>query len=268
VCIFGVALLGGRQLALAICTHEAAHRTLFASRWLNDWPTDWLCGRPIGLDLKKYRDHHFIHHTKTGTENDPDISLIEGLPTTKVSLARKFARDLVGVTGLKFIVGRVLMDAGLLKWTVASKMTSMPRQTIWQSLFNFIKNFTPTLITNLLLYLVLAIFGHPELYLFWILAYIIPYPLFIRIRALAEHACTERSTDMFLNTRTTRAGIIARAFFAPLNVNYHIEHHAMASVPWHNLPEMHRLLREKNIVDSPPSYWDVLIIVSSKSNSI
>src|SRR4051812_40513500 len=36
-----VIVLGGRQLALAVIMHEAAHGTLFRSKWLND-ATDWV----------------------------------------------------------------------------------------------------------------------------------------------------------------------------------------------------------------------------------
>lgn len=262
--ILGVCLLGGRQLALAICTHEATHRTLFATRRLNDGLTDWLCARPIGLDLYKYRDHHLIHHTKTGTDEDSDISLIEGMPTTRISLVRKFTRDLLGITGLKFLFGRVLMDAELMKWTVATNLEWLPRKSVPHHLACFLRNFTPTLLTNLLLLAILAAFGYAQLYWAWVVAYLIPYPLFIRIRALAEHAVTERSLDMFRNTRTTRAGLLARLFVAPLHVNYHIEHHALASAPWHRLPAIHSLLRERNIVEAPPSYWQVMAIVSSK----
>ena len=35
-------------------------------------------------------------------------------------------------------------------------------------------------------------------------------PLFVRIRSIAEHGCLPRSPDMFLNTRTTQAGWLAR----------------------------------------------------------
>ncbi len=261
--VLGIALLGGRQLALAICTHEATHRTLFATRGYNDGLTDWLCARPIGLDLYKYRDHHFIHHTKTGTDEDSDISLIEGLPTTRASLRRKLMRDLSGMTGLKFLLGRLLMDAELMKWTVATNVEWLPRQSTWHHVRCFLCNFMPTLMTNLALYAVLAAVGYGLLYWAWLLAYLIPYPLFIRIRALAEHAGTEKTLDMFLNTRTTRAGILARIFVAPLHVNYHIEHHAMASAPWHKLPAMHRLFRERGVVEQPPGYFDVMKLVSS-----
>lgn len=253
----------GRQLALAIITHEATHNTLFKTKWANESLTDWLCARPIGLDLAKYRAHHFIHHMKTGTAEDTDISLIAGLPTTKASLARKFIRDLTGLTGLKFLFGRILMDAEIIKWTVATNIERLPSRGVLIHFFRFIANAWPAVATNLLIFFLLYASGYPYLYLAWAVAYLIPYPLFIRIRALAEHAGTEQSTDMFKNTRTTKAGWIARTFVAPLHVNYHIEHHAMASVPWFRLPKMHRLLRERDQTASPPSYWQVMKIVSS-----
>ena len=57
-----VVVLGGRQLALAILMHEAAHRTLFENRFLNDVATDWLCARPVHGHVEKYRKHHLQHH--------------------------------------------------------------------------------------------------------------------------------------------------------------------------------------------------------------
>lgn len=261
----GVALLGGRQLALAILTHEASHKTLFASGWANDVLADWLCARPLGLDLAKYRVHHFIHHTRTGTPEDTDISLVAGLPCTRASLLRKFGRDLSGLTGLKFLLGRVLMDAGFLKWTVASQVEKLPQEgrTPWVVVKTFAGNTWKAVVMNGLLYGVLAATGHGELYLAWVLAYLIPYPLFIRIRAMAEHAGTERSADMFRNTRTTRAGWVARTFVAPCHVNFHIEHHAMASVPYYRLPEAHVLLRARGLAEEPPGYLEVIHRLSS-----
>ncbi len=265
VCVTGSAVLGGRQLGLAILTHEAAHNTLFNQRELNNWLTDWLCGRPIGLDVEKYRAHHFIHHAKTGTLEDTDISLVEGLPTTRRSLTRKFMRDLSGITGAKFLLGRVLMDAEVLKWTVASKVEKLPKNDrgLMDYLKAYIKNAAPTILTNAAIFVALWAVGHPKLYLAWVAAYMIPYPFLIRVRALAEHAGTEMTTDMFKNTRTTKAGWIARAFVAPFNVNFHIEHHVLASVPFYRLPQMHQMLREREIVDAPPTYMAVMKIVSS-----
>ena len=45
----------------------------------------------------------------------------------RASLARKLLRDMSGLTGLKFLLGRLLMDAGVLKWTVASDVVRLPQ---------------------------------------------------------------------------------------------------------------------------------------------
>ncbi|HBO9055286.1 fatty acid desaturase family protein [Pseudomonas aeruginosa] len=266
VFVIALALLAGRQLALAILMHDASHGTLFKTRYLNEVLVDWICARPIWNDLKKYRAHHLVHHAKTGQPEDTDLSLVAPFPTTRASLVRKLLRDISGLTGIKFFVGRFLMDAGYLKWTVANDLTRLPSegQTFASRTRIFLCNVAPTVITNALLFGVLWTTGYPWLYLAWVFAYMTPFAAFVRIRSLAEHACTEASADSFLNTRTTRAGILARATVAPINVNYHIEHHVMASVPYFRLPLMHRMLRERGATGVPPGYLEVLRIVSSR----
>jgi len=262
-----VAVIAGRQLALAIMMHDAAHGTLFKTKWLNDVLTDWVCARPIWNDLHKYRAHHFIHHTKTGTPDDTDISLVAGFPTTRASLTRKFLRDISGLTGLKFFLGRLLQDAGYLKWTVANDVVVLPANghRWYHYAASALRTMLPMLIANGVLFALFALSGHPLLYGVWVLAYATPFPLFVRIRSMAEHGCLERTPDMFQNTRSTRAGWIARSFVAPLRVHYHIEHHVMASVPYFRLQAMHRLLRERGAVSEPPGYVEVLRIISSSA---
>lgn len=259
-------VIAGRQLGMAILMHDAAHRSLFKTRWLNDTFVDWVCARPLWNDLAKYRVHHLVHHFKTGQAEDPDLSLSAPFPATRASLVRKFIRDVSGLTGLKFFCGRFLMDAGFVKWTVANDIVWLPKgkQTMWSRLTLFVRNITPMVVVNCLLFTLLSTTGHPGLYLFWILAYMTPFSLFVRIRSIAEHACTENSTDTFRNTRTTRAGLLARATVAPFHVNYHIEHHVMAAVPYFRLPIVHRLLRERGMADEPPGYIGVLENVTAK----
>jgi fatty acid desaturase len=263
--VVATAVIAGRQLCLAILQHEGSHGTLFKTRWLNDVLTDWLCARPIWQNLPKYKVHHFVHHTKTGTDLDPDISLHEGYPVTRRSLARKMLRDLVGLTGLKLVYGLVMMDAGVFKWTVANHIERLPQtgRTLTERLTTTVRNMAPMLITNAALYGILASTGHGWLYGAWVLAFLTLLPLFIRIRSIAEHGCLERTPDMFRNTRTTRAGWLARMTVAPVNVNYHLEHHVMASVPYYRLPQMHQWLRAKEALPKAPGYLDVLTLASS-----
>src|SRR5262252_7063791 len=49
--VIAVVVLGGRQLALAVLMHEAAHGTLFRTRWLNDVFASWVCARPVWSDI-------------------------------------------------------------------------------------------------------------------------------------------------------------------------------------------------------------------------
>lgn len=261
----GLAIVAGRQLCLGILQHDAAHSSLFRSKWCNDVLVDWLCARPIWNELHKYRPYHLTHHARTATEDDPDLCLVAAFPTTRRSLARKFARDLLGVSGLKFLVGRALMDAGVLSWSLTGDTRRLPQdgRAWWDYPRTFLRNAGGMLIANGVLAALFCAFGQGWLYGVWVLAYVTPFPLFIRIRSLAEHACLEPGADVLKNTRSTRAGWIARACVAPIRVNYHIEHHLMASVPYFRLPLLHRLLRDRGLVGAPPSYLAVLRQVSS-----
>ena len=260
MCALALAILAGRQLALAILMHDASHHSLFKTKWLNTHLTDWLCARPIWNDVSKYRPYHLKHHAKTSQPDDPDLGLVKNFPITQSSLFRKFFRDLNGQSGLKFLAGRVLMDLELLEWSVSNDPKPIPRddRSNLELAKNLLKNSSGMLISNAAIFSALWASGHPKLYLLWPLAYITPFPLFIRIRAMAEHAGLETSHSALSNTRTTRAGWLARALVAPIHVNYHIEHHLMASVPHQKLGRMHQMLREREYVDAPPSYLDVI----------
>jgi fatty acid desaturase len=100
--VFALFVIGARQLGLAVLMHEAAHRSLFASRRVNDFVGSWLCAYPVWSDLRAYRAYHLQHHAKTATAEDPDLSLVRPFPITRASLRRKVGRDLSGRTGLKF----------------------------------------------------------------------------------------------------------------------------------------------------------------------
>lgn len=267
LCIAALIILAGRQLALAIIMHDASHQSLFKTKWLNDTLTDWLCARPIWNDLHKYRAHHLRHHSKTSTVDDPDLSLVTGFPTTKKSLIRKFMRDLSGVTGFKFAVGRVLMDVEKMEWTVSNdrRWISQEGRRWFDYPKTFFKNSGGAIVTNAALFSALWASGHPKLYALWVLAYLTPFPLFLRVRSMAEHAGMETSHSALTNTRTTKAGYIARALVAPIHVNFHKEHHLMATVPYFKLPQMHQMLRDKGHVDEAPTYWQVLNELSNQA---
>lgn len=262
--ILALIVLGGRQLGCAILMHEGSHGTLFANKRLSRFVSDWFAGKLVWTDQARYRVHHGKHHRYTGTERDVDRSLVANLPTTRRGLYRKFLRDLLGLTGLKRLVGLFLMDMGLLKWTVATDTHRLPRRRLGEHLRSLVRNAWGVWLMNAALALVLWLCGQLWLYGVWVLAYLTTFSLFLRIRSLAEHACLEQSPDMLRNTRTTRAGWLARLTVAPLSVNYHLEHHLMPGVPYYRLAAMHRLLVERGFTPRAPGYLDVLRAVSAK----
>ncbi|MCG8416628.1 MAG: fatty acid desaturase family protein [Proteobacteria bacterium] len=266
--VVAVIVIGGRQLALAVLMHECAHRSLFRSRLLNEFCGQWLCGAPVWTHLTKYRKHHWRHHNHTGTEDDPDLGLVKPFPTSRRSLARKLLRDITGIAGIKRIVAILLMDFGYLQYTASVDARVIPQQgrRVRDVLRCGLGNILPVFLTNAGLFLLLHALGQAALYLLWVAAYLTTFSVFIRVRSIAEHACTDRSPDAFANTRTTRAGLLARLTVAPHHVNYHLEHHLLMTVPHYRLAAMHRMLRARlapNEIHIASGYLHVLRQVSA-----
>jgi fatty acid desaturase len=251
-------LLGSRQLALAIVMHEAAHTTLMRTRWLNEFCGQWLGGAPVFQNLAMYREHHLRHHRHTGTAHDPDLGLATPFPVSRRSLARKLARDVTGLTGAKVLLGSLLMLTGSLQYDASGGQRGPqggPRRgraswrTAWRAL-------APALAMQGAIAGVLALCAVAELYLLWLLAYLTVFQLLVRIRSIAEHAMTTDPLDGLNNSRTTTARGWERLLYAPLNVNYHLEHHMLAAVPYFRLPRMHALLRQRGTFAQPAALAD------------
>jgi fatty acid desaturase len=269
VFVAAVIILGGRQLALAVAMHEAAHGTLFRTRWLNEVLADWVCARPVWSDTARYREHHLGHHAHTGTDRDPDLGLALAEPMSRSSLRRKLLRDVTGASGLRRVLGLLAIDAELLAFDVGGTPRRARRRSAAYHLCALAKNIWRPVLANVVIAGVLYATGHAWVYLAWVVAYLTMFSLVIRVRSLAEHACTERTDDQLRNTRTTRANLFARMTFAPLHVNYHLEHHLLPTVPWWRLPALHRTLAARDVL--PPAsladgYVHVLRLVSRRSS--
>ena len=259
-------VLAGRQLALAVLMHEAAHGTLFRARWANERLADWLCARPVWSDAARYRRHHLQHHGHTGTERDPDLGLALARPMTRRSLARKIARDLSGATGVRRVIGLLMIDAELLAYDVGGNIRRAERRPLAHHARALARNVWRPVAANAVMLAALWLAGCPWVYTAWIVAYLSPFSLFVRVRSLAEHACMDRGPDPLRNTRTMRAGVLARITVAPLHVNYHLEHHLVPTVPWFRLPALGRLLAARDAIPAGSrldSYVDVLRAVSA-----
>ena len=253
--LFALAVIGTRQLGLSLLMHEAAHRTLFKNRTLNDFVGNWLCAYPVWSDLGPYRRYHLQHHAKNWTPEDPDLNLATPFPVTWASMRRKIWRDLTGQTAWKRVKYTLKRDLG------GMNVQQFGSNRGW-------RNLRGVAITNFVLLATLVACGHAALYLLWIGAWFTTHHLVVRLRSIAEHAMVPDPSDPLNNTRTTLAHWWERLLIAPNYVNYHLEHHLVMTVPHYNLPRMHRLLRDRGVLDRAcvaNGYLGVLRLAASKA---
>ena len=251
-----IAVIGTRQLGLAILMHEAAHGGLSSNRSLNDWLGQWLCAVPVGADLKVYRPYHLSHHKYAQQPEDPDLVLSEPFPVTPASLRRKIIRDLTGQT---FFKQRVLF--------ALKAFASRRDEDVAEGAVVTGKSVAPFLLVNAAMLTGLTLAGVWWAYfVLWLLPLATWFPMVTRIRNIAEHACVEGSADDALRAaRTTRASWLERAFIAPYWVNFHAEHHLFMHVPCWRLARLHQAVRaqpEGQRMEVAKGYLAVLKIAS------
>ena len=229
-----VAVIGTRQLGLAILMHEAAHGGLSPHTRANDVIGHWLCAVPVGASLDLYRPYHLSHHKYAQQPEDPDLVLSAPFPVTRASLRRKIVRDLTGQT---FFKQRVLF--------LFKAFANQRDEDIAEGAVVTGRSVLPFLLVNAALLAGLTHAGAWWAYfVLWLLPMATWFPMVTRLRNIAEHACVEGSaTDAFRAARTTRASWWERAFIAPYWVNFHAEHHLFMHVPCWKLPALHRAVR-------------------------
>lgn len=247
--LLAIPLLGGRQMGLAVLMHEAGHKTLFRSQALNEWLGQWLCAYPVLGDCAAYGASHREHHRTAGTAADPDLPNYQNYPVSRDSFLRKMKRDATGRSGLNLLRGLFSSQGRSIMMRDGEKSNAV-RQG---------------LLVNLLMFSVLLLLGVGQLYLLWVIAYVTAYPLIARIRQVAEHGNVPDLFDLDprLNTRTTIPRWFERLIFCPNGVNYHVEHHLLASVPCYKLGALHASLKQQGFYTGyedtlARGYWDVI----------
>jgi len=278
-----LAVIGGRQLGLAILMHDGAHGLLHPDRKMNNFLGQWLTGAATGSDLHAYRTYHLTHHKFTQQPEDPDLSLSAPFPTSSQSLRRKAIRDLTGQTffkqrshqfaaawrGVKVILrGQTDHARARLDTSAGRTFNLQSRSGIDAPIANAdgAKTTAYTVGRFMMVQIVLLslslLFSGWVPYVLWLIALASTFQLFLRARNIAEHACTTTgSDDPFSHARTTYANWIERTTVAPYWVNYHSEHHLFMGVPCYNLPLAHALLGKTDFhsrMTIEPSYLAVL----------
>ncbi len=244
--LLGVFVLGARQLGLGVILHETGHRSFFTSQFWNDLVGNWLAGYWIFSDKDTYMRGHIKHHQNAGTKQDPDLNNYKSYPVPRSSLKRKFTRDLTGQLGWRRV--RSI-------YRTMRRLNELPLATR--------QYFLRSVGANAVMLLILTLFGAPWLYLMWVAAFMTSHMLVTRIRQIAEHAAVPDAfnLDPRWNTRTLYINPLERFFIAPHQVNFHLEHHMLASVPIYRLETMHKILLEKGFykdIEFQQGYFNLL----------
>ena len=206
--------------------HETVHRTAFRSPWLNDLVAR-ICGFLILVPADWFRYFHFAHHRHTqDPENDPELGGAK--PHT-------FRQYLVHVSGLP---------------TWWSELKTLLKNASGRCADPFVpaggqKKVQREAVTSVALYAVLAalsfILASDALLFVWIVPCLFGQP-FLRLYLLAEHGRCPFVSNMLENSRTTYTNRLVRRL--AWNMPYHAEHHSYPTVPFHKLPDLHRLTKD------------------------
>lgn len=202
--------------------HECTHRTPFASDRLCDG-VGRLCGVLLVNPFLWFRYFHLAHHRFTNLPGqDPELE--GGKPDTRAAWAWH-------VTGLPLWWGAARGLWHLAAGQHAAYVPPRARTSVTREARAMVVIYA----------LVLASLVWSDVLLWvWIIPVVLGQPL-LRLYLLAEHGDCPQVADMFANTRTTFTTALVR--FLAWNMPYHVEHHVFPSVPFHQLPALHRLIR-------------------------
>ena len=247
VILLAVVLIGTRQHALFIVTHDAAHYLLYERRWLNDF-VGRACATPSGLSMCSYRVIHRMHHNNLYGELDPDTALHGGYPRGRLYLIRKLLKDLSGLTAWKTYAYFLFAAPAL---NTATNKAIRPLDDTSERLRKEARSDRNGVIAFHVVALAIAIWsGYLVQYLvLWVLPLVTVVQAILRLRAIAEHGATTDFSSPLTAARTNLGPAWLRWALFPHNVNFHIEHHLYASVPMYNLPRLHAEMERHGVLE-------------------
>lgn len=214
--------------------HECVHDTVFVQRLPNRILAH-LCGFVLFLPAIWFRYFHHAHHRYTQTDKDPELE------SEKPIMFSQWIIHISGVTVWRAQLGllfRALFKPCTEPYLKEDKQVRA-RMEMLLMLFGY-----------LVLLLVSVISANPTLLYLWIFPLLLGQP-FLRLYLLAEHTGCEAGANMLRNTRTVLTNPVVRWF--TWNMPYHTEHHVYPSVPFHQLPLLHGLIK-KSLVEVDSGY--------------
>lgn len=207
--------------------HECVHYTVFRTRWLNDVVGN-VCGFIIMLPHQHFRYEHCDHHTYTQLHGeDPEL----------IPMPKSYAEYLWYLSAVPYWRSKLTElfrhVAGRLSPAEEVFLPKVARAVVfWEARL--------MLAAYLALVGASVLIGSGALIWLWLVPLILGEPVMRFIR-MTEHVGRPTVAQMHDNTRTNLVSWPWR--FLCWNMNYHAEHHYVASVPFHALPRLHEKLK-------------------------
>jgi fatty acid desaturase/putative flippase GtrA len=232
-----IPIVGTRYYALYIIGHDGLHRRLFATVRTNDLWNDLAILGAIGAITRLNRVNHMRHHATLALPDDPDrYKYIAGNKATRLSFG-------LALTGLPYVlnaVGNVFLRKRRKHARPDPAAGYTARDLVILGLWQV------ALIGGLSS--AVGWWAYPVLWL--VPVYAFTYAADI-IRVFLEHSMPggDDDADATMRLVTYRSSAIERRLFAPMNMNFHTAHHLWPSIPYYNLPEADRLIRQSPMLD-------------------
>jgi fatty acid desaturase len=230
--------------------HECSHRTVFGSNWLND-AVGWIAGLLSLYNISFFRRYHKWHHRYTRVpDKDPELT------DPPIDTLGEY---LFALSAIPWWIGKAKTHMAValgrfddFPFISEEAKAEVVRSTRWQ------------LATYGLAIGISAVAQQPWFWLYWFLPMVVGQPL-LRFVLLAEHTgCLGGPGDFLTNTRTTLT--LFPFQYLLWNMPLHAEHHLHASIPFYQLPTVHRVLKSHfNHVD--PGYIQVNRTIVAAINS-
>jgi len=205
--------------------HETLHETPFKTPALNTI-VGAITGFALALGPTWFRCFHFAHHRHThDPERDPELASPK--PQTLAAYVKHVSGIPFWITNARgLIVNALGRNADPFVPERARARVALEARLM--------------LAGYVLLAAISYAAGSALLVWVWIIPALLGQP-FLRLYLLAEHTNCPHSGNMFENTRTTFTTRLMRLI--AWNMPYHAEHHALPTVPFHKLPELHEAVR-------------------------
>lgn len=220
-----IAPLGLLIAFLFTIEHEATHHTLLPDPRAND-AVGRFAGLMIGLPFVWFRWFHMAHHRHTNDpEHDPELQGA-GKPETVAAWAWHVSGIPYWIAEWRVMVRLALGDTSDIFLPRSANGPVVREAQVMLALYALAA---------------VSLFFSPLLFWIWILPGFLGQ-MALRVFLLSEHAECPHVEDMFASTRTTFTTRALR--WLSWNASYHIEHHVAPTVPFHQLPRLHALMRQ------------------------